>query len=69
MNKQEAISIIKNEMECVRRGSSCDRNCGSCDLVKPEEDIIGAYRQAISALNIAIMYESFNFDNDDEYEW
>lgn len=68
MSKQEAINIIKNEMECVRRGNSCDRNCGNCDLVKPEEDILDAYETAIRSMEILSIYETINFDEDEIYE-
>ena len=68
MSKQEAINIIKNEMECVRRVNSCDRDCGKCDLVKPKEDVLDAYETAIRSMEILSMYETINFDEDEIYE-
>ena len=42
MTREEAIDVIKNESECVRRqgntGECCrdEMGCGACDLVKAE---------------------------------
>ena len=47
-----AISVLMVEKECVTRASAgaCDRDCGKCDLVLDDKDIITAYDQAIAAL-------------------
>ena len=50
MTKDEAIKIIKTEMECVSR-PDCDRlACAYCDLAMREEDVLTAYQMAIEAL-------------------
>lgn len=47
MKRDEAISILLNEIECVKRGSYCDRDCGKCDLVKEDFEIIEALEMGI----------------------
>ena len=49
MTKKEAISIIENEIACVK--SACDRQCGICSLSKTEEEIVSAMQMAIRALS------------------
>lgn len=52
MTSEEAISVLQNEKECVRRqgGQGCDHNCGTCDLVLSDEVIMVAYDMAFAAL-------------------
>ena len=50
MNNKEAISVIKNEMQCVLRVDSCDRDCQKCDLVMEDTDVLTALTMAIEAL-------------------
>ena len=45
-----ASEIIKRERECVLRAKSCDRNCGDCDLIMPEDEIVNAYNKALDLL-------------------
>ena len=47
MTFPEVVEYLENEAECVRRGSTCSRDCGNCELVRKDEDIIEAYRIAI----------------------
>lgn len=49
MTYEEALKILQTEKECVSRnnGTSCDRDCGKCDLLLPAEDILKAYELAI----------------------
>lgn len=50
MTREEAITVLENEVKCVLR-DSCERSeCASCDLVMPVEKILSAYDMAISAL-------------------
>ena len=50
MTKDEAIKIIKTEMECVSR-PDCDRlACAYCDLAMRDEDVLTAYQMAVDAL-------------------
>lgn len=44
------INILRNEQTCVKAADACDRDCGSCPLVKPTEDILEAYETAIRML-------------------
>lgn len=48
----QVIEILKNEMECVRRANSCDRQCQNCDLVRDDTEILDAYNAAIYALEL-----------------
>lgn len=50
MTIKKAIKILRNEVDCVKRASTCDRNCGKCDLVLEEDEILAAYGLAIAAL-------------------
>lgn len=46
----EAVTIIKNEIACVKRAETCDRNCGVCDLVRDSDEIITAMEMAVEML-------------------
>ena len=50
MKKSEIIDILENEIACVKAGSTCDRKCGECKLVRDEIEIISALRYAISCI-------------------
>ena len=52
MTIDEAIKVLDNEQRCVIRniGNRCKRDCGMCDLLLPDEDILSAYGLAISIL-------------------
>lgn len=65
MSKQEAINIIKTEIKCVNN-DTCDRDCGKCELVMLKEDVLDAYKTAIRALELLILYENISFDDEDE---
>ena len=51
MKIKQVIAILENEMECVKRGNICDRNCSNCELVKTDIEILTAYEKAIEILN------------------
>ena len=48
MTIAEAIEVLQNERNCVRR--SCDRKCEKCDLVREEDEIVSAFDIAIKVL-------------------
>ncbi len=52
MTKKEVIKILLNEQRCVKRASNdaCDRECGHCDLILEDCQILEAYQIAIEAL-------------------
>lgn len=52
MGINQIIEILEIERECVKRNveKDCDRDCGSCDLVLEDEEILTAYTLAISIL-------------------
>ena len=52
MGIEQIIEILEKERECVKRnvGKGCDRDCGNCDLVLEDEEILTAYTLAISIL-------------------
>lgn len=52
MGINQIIEILEKEKECVKRnvGKDCDRDCGNCDLVLEDEEILTAYTLAISIL-------------------
>ena len=50
MDKNKVIEILENEIACVKRADTCDRDCGKCPLVREDTEIISALRYAISAV-------------------
>lgn len=52
MTANEAIALIKNEMQCVLTWRNCKRDCEHCPLIKPEGDIKEAFEMAIKALKL-----------------
>ena len=50
MTRTEAMEIIQTERSCVLMASTCDRDCGRCELVRKTADIIEAFDVAIDAL-------------------
>ena len=50
MTLQQAIEVLKTEIQCVQN-INCDRSeCKNCHLVMQEQDILEAYEMAIEAL-------------------
>ena len=56
---EEAVELIKNELECVNRNveKNCDRMCSDCDLVRGVAEIRQAYQMAIEALEKQILMD------------
>nr|DAO43715.1 MAG TPA: zinc-ribbon containing domain protein [Caudoviricetes sp.] len=50
MTENEAKEYMKNEVECIKRASHCNRECLKCELVKEEEPLLEAFDKAIQAL-------------------
>ena len=52
MTRDIAARVIQNEMECVKRaaGGICDRQCGMCDLLLPEDTILEAYNWVLARI-------------------
>lgn len=52
MGIEKIIEILNIEKECVKRNinKDCNKDCGSCDLVLEDEEILTAYTLAISIL-------------------
>ena len=52
MGIEQIIKILNIERECVKRNinKDCNRDCGDCDLVLEDEEILTAYTLAISIL-------------------
>ena len=52
MEFTDALRIMGIEKECVYRNSTgiCKHNCGGCDLVQKDTDLIEAYQMAAFAL-------------------
>lgn len=50
MTRVEAIKILENEKECVKRAEYCNRQCGKCELVKEDKIILKTFDIAIEAL-------------------
>ena len=59
MTENEAIKVIQTEKSCVLRNiDGCDRDCGKCDLVMEDKEIIFGYDMAISALSEIQQYRT-----------
>ena len=52
MTNREAISLIKNEIQCVLTQRNCKRDCEHCPLIKPSGDIREAFEMAIKSLKL-----------------
>lgn len=50
MSIKEVINILLNEVECIKRGSTCNRDCLHCELVREDKELLEAYDIAISIL-------------------
>lgn len=62
MNNEEAINILKNEYECVKRADSCNRNCKNCSLVMDSDGRIIRMKKELKQ-QVKEAYELFD-DND-----
>ena len=52
MTNELAIEVLETEKKCVKRNiAGCCRECAECDLVLPDEEILGAYDWAIRLLS------------------
>ena len=51
---QRTVKVLENEKACVLRNikQNCNRDCGNCDLVLPDREIINAYNYALDILNM-----------------
>ena len=50
MTGEKAITLLRNEIECVKSCDTCDRDCGKCSLVRESGDIIDALEYGIRAI-------------------
>ncbi len=50
MTAERAVEILENEKACVLKANTCGRDCGKCDLVLPDTEILEAYNMAIEEL-------------------
>ena len=68
MTNLEAVEIIKTEKKCVLRNMrGCNRDCGKCDLVLPEESILLAYDMAIRSLSRLVPVDrTVSLDEEDD---
>lgn len=46
-----SVDVLRNEYECVKRNiAGCDRRCGECELVLPDDVILHAYEECIAVM-------------------
>lgn len=51
MTNERVIEVLRTEKKCVLRNiRGCDRECGKCDLVLPDEEVLTAYDMAIKII-------------------
>lgn len=51
MDLKRAAELMNIEKQCVKRASTCDRDCAKCDLVQEDSELIEAYSLAEYALS------------------
>ena len=53
MEFKQAYELMEIERQCIERNmfNMCDRDCGKCDLVQKDTDLIEAFQMAKFALN------------------
>ena len=56
--KLKIAEMLENEKECVMRASKnkCNRDCGKCDLLRDDREIINAYNFAIKCVLSEYVY-------------
>lgn len=49
MTAARTLELLKIERECIQRNcdKKCDRDCGQCDLVQKDEDLVELYDELI----------------------
>lgn len=52
MRDEEAINLLLNEAECVKKQGECDRHCGVCELNRSVPDRLEALRIGREAIVI-----------------
>ena len=50
VDRYQLAKLMKIELACVRRGSTCNRKCADCDLVQEDKALIAAYEAVIRVL-------------------
>lgn len=50
MTFEESFVLMHNEIECIKRAKDCDRDCGKCELVKNDQELIEAFQFAKEAI-------------------
>lgn len=50
MTTERAIELLKIEKTCIMWANDCDRDCGNCELVQDDEELLAAFDKAIEAL-------------------
>jgi len=51
MKDTRVIELLRIERECVRRGLSCDRECGNCELTQDTDELLEMYGTAIELIS------------------
>lgn len=54
MTNQRRLELLKIERECIKRNidKKCDRNCGYCDLVQKDEDLLELYDELVEEYEV-----------------
>lgn len=50
MDNYHLAKLMRVEKACVKRGSTCNRECAECDLVQDDKALIAAYNAVIKML-------------------
>ena len=51
MEESRVIELLRIERECVRRGSTCNRDCANCDIVQDTDELLEMYGTAIELIS------------------
>ena len=68
MNLNRASELMSIEQECVKRASTCGRDCAHCELVQSDEELISAYDVAQLALVVLKHFEAALGELDELFE-
>ena len=68
MNARRILELLEYEHECVKRNceGKCDRECGYCDLVQVDKDLLELYSTLIKEYRFKAKMEDYG--ESEEYQ-
>ena len=61
MTTERKLELLKIERSCIRRNieKKCDRNCGCCDLVQEDDELLELYDELVDEYYKKVWTEKF----------